>query len=108
METIIYIAFFIILFVTINGILKENFGFGDKGRVVVSTCVSALCLMGLYDIFAVDNSGFIPVLLPYAVLAIGVLTMFFLARICRLLSKDRQEAKQNMKAKIMSDKVRKM
>ena len=45
------LAFFTVIFVVILKVLREMSPFSSKTAVVVSLCVSLLCILGSYDLF---------------------------------------------------------
>ena len=91
MEHLIEVFLFMILLVTINTVLKDN-PFFEKGRVVISVCVSLLCVIGIRQAFASSKQGqgISVILWPYIALALGVFTVFFLKLFCRI-PKDPEE-----------------
>ena len=84
MGDVIYITVFVVLFVVIHKVLKEHPIF-EKGNVIISLCVSLLCIIGMRRMFVQgDGEGLDGMLLPYAVLGISILFMLLLMLIKKL------------------------
>ena len=98
------VAIFILLFVIILKSLKQASIFGKKATVVISLCVSLLCIIGLSQTFtpaekvsyvSKSNSNHAPeldlILLLYAALAIALLLSPFLWFIAKMFRGDRRK-----------------
>ena len=77
---------FVLLFVIILKSLKQVSIFGKKTTIVISLCVSLLCIIGL-------NQTFAPILLLYAALAIALLLSPFLWFIAKIFHGDKRKKK---------------
>ncbi len=88
MENLIYIAIFVILFVVIDQSLKAGLSYDGNSRLVLSACVTLLCMIGMKDMLSSTGSVEIEVmLLPYAALGVAILAVILIAGICTLFRK---------------------
>ncbi len=79
MASIVYITIFIILFLAINNTLKNIPFFQDINPVVMSVCITILCLIGMHqELKTAKESGFDFILLPYAALGLAILLTLLL------------------------------
>lgn len=100
------IAFFTLLFVIILKSLRYTSFFGRKTSVVLSLCVSLLCIIGLSQLFVTDkvskvseiSRNYVPdfnlILLPYEALAVVILLSPFMWIIVKIFYCDKQRPKR--------------
>ena len=85
-EPFVLIVVFMILSLTIHPCLRQCKMFSGHSATVLAMCVSFLCLLGMSQMFfpvtpreslsgGNDSPRFIPLLIPYAALAIAMLTL---------------------------------
>ncbi len=90
---------FAILYVVISASLQRSALFGKNATIAVALSATFLCMLGLYEMLVpqgnVDQSdvgrrstGFDFLLIPYAALALAILTMFLLLFIRKVLAHD--------------------
>ena len=84
---------FVILFVTIATALRQGSTYGKNAALVITLCVSLLCVMGLYRTFIPTSVNTDPpavdfMLLIYTALAVAVLVLLFLVFVSRLMRGD--------------------
>lgn len=97
------IAFFTLLFVIILKSLRHASFFGRKTSVVLSLCVSILCIIGLCQLFVTDkvsdvsessreySPDFNLILLPYEALAVVILLLPLLWFIVKIFYSDKHK-----------------
>ncbi|MBN2588795.1 MAG: hypothetical protein JXA96_02945 [Sedimentisphaerales bacterium] len=84
---IIIVLFFIILVLAIYKPAKSAFNLETFPALVISGCVSALCIIGMENIF---GDSFKVILLPYMAMGISILLIMLLIPICKLFKKMRK------------------
>ncbi|MBN2588649.1 MAG: hypothetical protein JXA96_02215 [Sedimentisphaerales bacterium] len=84
-DQIIMVLFFIMLVLSIYKPAKSAFNLETFPTLVISGCVSALCIIGMKSIF---GDSFKVILLPYVAMGISILLIMLLIPICKLLKKD--------------------
>ena len=82
---IIMVLFFIILVLAIYKPAKSAFNLERFPALVISGCVSALCIIGMKSIF---GDSFKVILLPYVAMGISILSIMLLIPICKLFKKE--------------------
>ena len=93
------VPIFVILYVVISDSLQRSALFGKNATVAVAFCATFLCMLGLYETLASRGNtnqtdvgggvtGFDFLLIPYAALALAILTMFLLLFIRKVLGHD--------------------
>ena len=95
-------AIFVILFVSISAALKEGSLFGRTATMIVTICVSLLCIIGLFHLSGLGNettdtaqkngtlgSNSDIILIPYEALAIAILVILFLLFLLKIFGVDK-------------------
>ena len=112
MENLIYIAVFIVLFVVIYNVLRENVFF-QSGNILVSLCVSVLSILGIHrmiaqDKYNSDGNGFNIILLPYATLGISILFLMLISKWAKIDRDNWRKERKGRENKSLSNKIRKL
>lgn len=112
MENLIYIAIFIVLFVVIYNVLRENVFF-QSGNILISLCVSVLCILGIHRMIAQGKynsggNGFNIILLPYATLGISILFLMLISKWAKIDRDNWRKKRKGRENKSLSNKIRKL
>ena len=88
MIAIILLTTFVIIFITVNNVLKANPSLCSFGALPLSICITVLCIIGLYHNFTGISRV---ILIPYTALAITILAVLILGALFRLTSRSNQQ-----------------
>ena len=89
MTSIIYIIVFIVLLMVIYNTFKESTFFQNANPMVMSICVTSLCVIGIHQVFEKTELDFL--ILPYAALGIALLSVLLLKWLSRFKKPENQD-----------------
>jgi len=87
-ENITLFIFFIMLVLVVYKPAKSAFNLETFPSLVISGCISALCIIGMKSIF---GDSFKMILLPYVAMGISILFIMLITFICKLFKNDNDD-----------------
>ena len=111
-EIIVMVPIFIVLFVVIYNVLREN-AFFQNGNILTSLCVSILCVLGIHRMIAQGkynsgDNGFNIILLSYATLGISILFLMLISKWAKIDRDNWRKERKGRENKSLSNKIRKL